>query len=124
MPRRAGGLGAERAMGGGGAPLVTRAGALAARAPVVLIVSWEWLTKHLAVPEPGGIGKCWVGVGTGHGHGHGRRRPREGARQPRAREERRCSQLARARAPRGLLRDRVFRSVYWFIVAALRWRVC
>lgn len=57
MPRRAGGLGAERAMGGGGAPLVTRAGASAARAPVVLIVSQESLTKRLAVPESRGIGK-------------------------------------------------------------------
>jgi hypothetical protein len=37
MPRRVGGLGAERAMGGGGAPLVTRAGALAARAPVATV---------------------------------------------------------------------------------------
>lgn len=46
----------------------------------MLIVSPESLTKRLAVPEPGGIGKGLGGSWDrdGDGQGRGQRRPREG----------------------------------------------
>ncbi|KAK8460660.1 hypothetical protein SEVIR_2G365450v4 [Setaria viridis] len=52
------------------------------------------LTKRLAVPEPGGIGKGWgwgwewegeLGRADGDGHGHGRRRLRGGSQRADAR---------------------------------------